>query len=212
MARPRASDHDDKRAALLDKAASLFATRGYDRTSMNEIARAMGVSKALFYHYYRSKNALLFDIIRGHLVELVEAAEAALARGSTPEKRLGHVVRAILDCYRGADSEHKIQINQLSRLSEPEQAELKRLERRLVEIVGDIVAEVNPDLPRDLVRPVAMSMFGTLNWKYMWFRENGAMSHDDYAEMVTRMFVAAARAAGAIPSPAKREKVARSAG
>ena len=72
MARPLAADHGDKRAAILAGAARLFAAEGFDRASMNEIAQALGVSKALVYHYYRSKDALLYDIIRGHLVELVK--------------------------------------------------------------------------------------------------------------------------------------------
>jgi TetR/AcrR family transcriptional regulator len=196
MARPRAADHDDKRAALLDTAASVFATRGFDGASMSDIARALGVSKALIYHYYASKNALLFDMLRGHLTDLVEAAEAARGLGHEPEDRLGHVVAAILDGYRGADAQHRVQINHLQQLSADEQAELRRLERRLVEIVAAAVSELNPTLPRDLVRPVTMSMFGTLNWKYMWFRESGRMSHEEYAALATRMFVAGVKAAG----------------
>ena len=92
MARPLAADHGDKRAAILAGAARLFAAEGFDRASMSEIAQALGVSKALVYHYYRSKDALLYDIIRGHLVELVEVAEAASARGRDPEDRLRAVV------------------------------------------------------------------------------------------------------------------------
>ena len=195
MARPRASDHDDKRAALLAKAAELFASQGYDRTSMIEIARALGVSKALFYHYYASKNALLFDIIKGHLQALVEAAESADAIDAPPEERLRRVTGAILDCYRGADAEHKIQINHLQQLSAEEQSELKRLESRLVDIVGAIVTALNPALPRERVRPVTMTIFGALNWKFMWFRENGPMTHEAYVDIATRMFVAGVRAA-----------------
>ena len=81
MARPRAADYDDKRAAILRRAAELFAEKGYDRTSMTEIAAALGVSKALFYHYSPSKDALLFDIFpdrvppRGTRVELVLSAK-----------------------------------------------------------------------------------------------------------------------------------------
>lgn len=196
MARPRASDHDDKRAALLAKAAELFASQGYDRTSMIEIARALGVSKALFYHYYASKNALLFDIIKGHLQALVEAAEGADVTEAPPEERLRRVAGAILDCYRGADAEHKIQINHLQQLSAEEQSELKRLERRLVDIVGAIVTALNPALPRERVRPVTMTIFGALNWKFMWFRENGPMTHEAYVDIATRMFVAGVKAAG----------------
>lgn len=196
MARPRATDYDDKRSAILREAAVLFATRGFDRTSMSEIAQALGVSKALFYHYYRSKDELLFDIIRNHLVELVEAAEGADRAAMLPEARLHAVVVAIFECYRDADAQHKIQINHLSQLTNEQQAELKGFERRLVDVLSRIVTAINPALARDYVRPVTMSIFGTLNWKYMWFRENGRVSHADYAALVTRMFTAAIRAEG----------------
>jgi TetR/AcrR family transcriptional regulator len=197
MARPRANDYDDKRAAILREAARLFATRGFDRTSMTEIAAALGVSKALFYHYYRSKDDLLFDIIRSHLAELVEAAEGADDPGLPPEARLHRVIVAIFESYRDADHQHKIQINHLSQLAPARQAELKSHERRLVDGVSRIVRALNPALDPDYVRPVAMSLFGTLNWKYMWFREKGRVSHDAYSALVTRMFVAAIRAESA---------------
>lgn len=188
MARPRAADYDEKRLAILRKSAVLFAERGYDRTSMSEIALALGVSKALFYHYYRAKEDLLFDIIRSHLVELVEAAEAADDAGLPGDERLGRLIGAILDCYRDADAEHKIQIGHLGQLPEPRQAELKALERRLVDVMAGVVAALNPALPRARVKPVAMSIFGTLNWHYMWFREGGPVSREEYAGLATRLF------------------------
>jgi TetR/AcrR family transcriptional regulator len=188
MARPRAADYDDKRAAVLSQAARLFAERGYDRTSMVEIAQALGVSKALFYHYFPAKDALLFAIIRAHLDELVAAVEAAAAMPGDPRTRLQAVVTAILDCYRDADAEHKIQINHLAQLPELQQAELRGLERRLVDVMADAVRALNPALPHGLIKPVAMSIFGTLNWKYMWFREGGPVTREAYAALVTQIF------------------------
>ena len=190
MARPRAADYDDKRLTILRKSARLFAEQGYDRTSMNEIAIALGVSKALFYHYYRAKEDLLFDIIRSHLLELVQAAEAADDPGLPAQERLRRVIDAILDCYRDADDEHKIQIGHLGQLSEERQAELKGLERRLVDVMAGVVSALNPTLPKTSVKPLVMSIFGTLNWKYMWFREGGPVSREDYAAMLTAMFAA----------------------
>jgi TetR/AcrR family transcriptional regulator len=194
MARPRATDYDDKRAAILIGAARLFAAQGFDRTAMTEIAQELGVSKALFYHYYRSKDALLFDIIRSHLVELVEAATRADDPTLPPERRLHAVIAAIFECYRDADHQHKIQINHLGQLAPDQQEALKAFERKLVEVLGAIVAALNPALPDALLRPVTMSIFGTLNWKYMWFRENGRISHAAYTALVARMFAAAIRA------------------
>lgn len=189
MARPRAQDYDDKRDAILHRAAELFAAQGYDRTSLAEIALTLGVSKALFYHYYNSKDALLYDIIHSHLAKLVSVTESADDAGKPAEKRFRQIVAAILDCYRNADAEHKIQINHLSQLPDSQQAVLKQLERRLVDVMVANVMAINPALKRHLAKPVAMSVFGTLNWKYMWFREGGRISADEYIDTVTRLFV-----------------------
>lgn len=195
MARPRAADYEDKRGSILSEAAKLFAAAGYDRTSMSEIAQALGVSKALFYHYYPSKDALLYAIIRDHLVHLVETAKAADEPSRSPEIRLTAVIEAIFACYRGADAEHKVQINHLSQLPEAQKDELKALERRLVTCLSDVVRAVRPDIPPAKLRPVTMSLFGVLNWKYMWFREGGAMSEAEYSALVVRMAQAAIQAA-----------------
>src|SRR5262245_1212637 len=99
MARPRAADHDLKRGAILTKAASLFAREGYDRTSLAMIAQACGVSKALVYHYYTSKDALLSDIARDHLVDLAAIVERNAGAGVAPDERLRRIVREVLAFY-----------------------------------------------------------------------------------------------------------------
>ena len=63
MARTIAKDHDAKRAHILKTAARVFAEEGFARASMNQLARACGISKANIYHYYDSKDALHFDIL-----------------------------------------------------------------------------------------------------------------------------------------------------
>jgi TetR/AcrR family transcriptional regulator len=187
MARPRAADHAAKRQAILKSAARLFAERGYDGASMAGAAQALGVSKALFYHYYPSKEALLLDIIRSHLLELVAVAEGADA-SVPPRARFRALVAAILACYRDADAEHQVQIACLARLPERAQAELHALERRLVAIMADAVLALDPAMPAARVKPVAMSVFGTLNWAWMWFRDDGPMSREGYVDLVTEIF------------------------
>jgi TetR/AcrR family transcriptional regulator len=199
VARPIAADYADKRAAIRSTAARLFAEQGYDRASMADVAAAHSVSKALFYHYYRTKDDLLFDIIASHLSELAAAAEAAALRPGPPRLRLGATIAAILDCYRSADHEHKVQINDLARLSAARQVELKALERRLVDIVAELIFAIQPSLEARLVKPLAMSLFGTLNWKFMWFREDGPVSGDDYAALVTTLFAQGIAAVAAEP-------------
>ena len=121
MARTRAADYDEKRNAILKRSSRLFADGGFERTSMSQVANTCGVSKALLYHYYASKEALLYDILYGHLKELVDAVEEAGSATGTAEDRLRALVGAILDAYRDADAEHKVQINALASLPEDKQ-------------------------------------------------------------------------------------------
>ena len=190
MSRPRAADHDTKRRAILERAAELFAGRGYSRTSMAEIAGACGVSKALLYHYYANKEQLLLDLLEAHFTRLLAAVEAADDALLAPKDRLGVLVRGLLDAYEGADAVHRVQINDLATLPDERQTELKAYERRLVALFADVLAEVNPRLRRGpLLKPVTMSLFGMLNWHHMWFRSDGPISRAEYADLVTQLMI-----------------------
>jgi len=191
MARSRAKDYDEKRLSLLRQAAAVFARDGYDRASMAGLASECGVSKALFYHYYASKEALLFDIISSHLEDLLEAIEAADDPGLAPEARLEALVAALLDVYRDADAKHKLQIGAMRLLPDADQAHLKGLERQIVARFADAVKAIAPAAfeGSPLLKPVTMSLFGMLNWFYMWFREGGPVSRADYARIATRLLV-----------------------
>lgn len=196
MARSRAKDHDEKREAILHRAASAFARDGYDRASMARLAAECGVSKALLYHYYASKEALLFDILQNHLSALVEALEEADDAALAPEQRLEALVSALLEAYRDADAEHKVQVDALRLLPDAEQERLKALERRMVAIVAEAVRALDPAAfdGRPLLKPVTMSLFGMVNWAYMWFRDGGAVSRSDYARLATQLLVGGVKA------------------
>jgi len=197
MARPRAADFDDKRRLLLDAGAALFARDGYDRTSINDIARACGMSKTLVYHYYPSKERLLVGIIDRHLSDLLGAVEEA-ARAAAPEHRLAAIIHALLEAYRETDALHRIHINELARLPEAARDELTSVERRLVSTFSAALAGAVPELAASpALGPVTMSLFGMLNWHSMWFRPDGPLSREAYAELVTRLILAGARGVAA---------------
>lgn len=197
MARPRAHDYDDKRKLILDRAAELFAQRGYGGASITMIADACGVSKALLYHYYSDKEAVLFDIIFAHLLHLVEVVEAAMSEVVEPRAQLRAGAAALLEAYRNADAEHQVQINNLKLLPLEKQEQLKELERDLVRHFSQAIAQAVPSLGKDLLKPVTMSLFGMLNWHYLWFREGRGLSRRDYAELVTELIVSGAPLAAA---------------
>jgi AcrR family transcriptional regulator len=177
MPRGIAKDHDQKRAALRKGAAVYFAGQGYDRASMTGAARQCGVSKALIYHYYDSKEALLFDILHAHLSDLVDVVEAARSDG------LPELIRVILATYEDTDAEHKLQVDALGTLPADLQTPLIDLQRRLVSIVSKVIAQDRPDLVSDRLRAATMTVFSILNWFFMWHQPGKGLSRTAYAEL-----------------------------
>jgi AcrR family transcriptional regulator len=192
MARTRADDFEQKQNAILKSAAAVIAELGMEKASMAQVASHVGVSKALLYHYYPSKDALIFDIIKTHLLELDHAVTKADDKAIPADPRLRQLIWAVLDTYRDADDEHKVQLNASSALNDAQKAEIRAIERRIVTHFCDTLAEINPLLinkDKPLIMPVAMSLFGILNWMYLWFRDDGKISREDYSEIVSTMML-----------------------
>lgn len=193
MARTRAQDFEEKQRSILDKAAAVFAEQGMDKASMSQIASHAQVSKALLYHYYPGKDALLFAIIMTHLEELDDAlTEADDDPSAAPDQRLRKLVGTVLEIYRGADNQHKVQLNAVGALNEEQRAEIHEVERRIVRRFSSVLDQINPSLgnkERPLLTPVTMSLFGMMNWMYMWFKEGGRISREDYADVATTLIL-----------------------
>jgi AcrR family transcriptional regulator len=165
---------------------------------MNTIADACHVSKALLYHYYPDKEAILFDILSAHLEKLVEAVEKADAESSNPQARLKTIIATLLEAYRHADAEHQVQIGSLKLLPKEKQQPLLAMERTLVNVLAAALAAARPSVShKRVLKPLTMTVFGMLNWHYLWFREGGPMTRAEYAEFVTRLVLAGAAEAAA---------------
>lgn len=192
MARTRAQDFEEKQRIILDAAARVFAEQGMEKASMAQVAARAQVSKALLYHYYPGKDALIFAIITTHLEELDAAIAAADDAALPPDQRLRRLVGAVLESYRGADDQHKVQLNATAALSDDQKAAITALERGIVRRFSVVLDQINPDLndrERPLLMPVTMSLFGMMNWVYMWFRDGGRISRDDYADVATTLIL-----------------------
>lgn len=192
MARTRALDFEEKQLALLDHAANVLATMGVDKASMSQIAAQARVSKALLYHYYPSKDALVFAIILNHLEGLDADLEASDDPAMEPAARLKFLVGVVLEHYRGANDRHKVQLNAMSLLTDEQKQAITEVERRIVRRFATVVREISPrldDRERPLLMPVTMSLFGMMNWMYMWFKDGGRISREDYAEVATTLIL-----------------------
>ncbi len=197
MARTRAEDFEEKQHQLLLTAAHVFSTQGMDKASMAQIAKEAGVSKSLLYHYYPSKDALIFAIIHSHLTDLDQRLEQVSDPNLPPRQQLEQLVLAVLLCYRGADDQHQVQLNAGPALSDAQKAAIQQIERRIVKRFSSVIRRIHPPLDsaeRPLLMPVTMSLFGMMNWVYMWFREGGPISREEYAKVATTLLLEGIRA------------------
>lgn len=187
MARPIAIDYDDKRFQILKSAAHVFAREGVTRASMNLLAAEIGISKANIYHYYESKDALLFDILDTYLSQLRDRVCSLQIGSLAPDEQLHRVISDILNAYEGMDDEHKIQIEGIPQLPDEQQEILRTYQREIVAFVSQIVAQLVPEnykrKPKKL-QAITMSIFGMLNWYYMWNKDAGPRERTDYAKLV----------------------------
>ena len=192
MARTRASDFEKKQHGILMSAATVFAEQGMEKASMAQIASRSNVSKALLYHYYPSKDVLIFAIIHTHLVELEASVAAAVDDSLPPAVQLRVLVGVVLDKYRGADDAHQVQLIGTATLSEEQRGEIRSAERQIVRHFSAVLRRIRPQIDnpeRPLLLPVTMSLFGMMNWVYMWFRDGGLITREDYAEVATTLIL-----------------------
>ncbi|MFN9747509.1 MAG: TetR/AcrR family transcriptional regulator [Betaproteobacteria bacterium] len=193
MARPRSQGYDAQREQLLGAAARLFASQGYTATTMQQVAEAAGVGKATLYHYVRDKPALLAAIAGGHVARLLAlvdevAAEAARER-LAPEPHLARLIERFLRAYANAQNEHRVLTEDVKFLPEAEREALLAGQRRVVQAFADAVAAIRPELaPARLAKPVAMLLFGMINWTFTWLRPDGTLSYAALGEMVADLF------------------------
>lgn len=190
MARTIAKDHDEKRGLIRKAAAKVFAEQGFDRASMSLLAKEAGVSKANIYHYYSSKDALLFDLLDKKLGALLDRILNVDVKGLSPKDALQKTVFEILLAYEGEDYEHQVQSTLLRLLPEDQKNLLIEYQRGMVRRLSELLVAAKPGVfeqNETLLRATTMSMFGMLNWYYMWEPEATTDQRRDYAGVITTL-------------------------
>jgi AcrR family transcriptional regulator len=189
MARTRSAGYDDQREQILAAAAALFAARGYTAATMNEVARACGVSKATLYHYVRDKHDLLAQISAGHVGRLEALVADVRAQALPPAAHLRTLIERFTAAYARAQDEHRVLTEDVKFLAESEKRQVLVGQRRVVAAFASAIAALRPDLAEvDLEKPLAMLLFGMINWTFTWLKPGGALSHESLAPIVCDLF------------------------
>ena len=185
MARTQAADYDERKEAIVEAAAALYARRGFNGASVADLAERCKTSKSLIYHYYQSKEDILFDVMISHVRALDEAAREAVEGEGDATAKLRRLAHAFMALYVGAADRHKVLLNELDNLDDKRRAEIVKTQRGLIEIVQRLLGDIEPKLKRRAGESYAAAMlfFGMINWTHTWFDPKGPVSADAIADM-----------------------------
>lgn len=189
MARTRAATYDEQRASILARAAELFARRGFSAATMNGVAAASAVSKATLYHYFRDKRELLAQIALVHVQRLEELVDEVRRAHLAPEAELRALIERFMHAYAGAQHEHRVLTEDVKFLTPDVRGAVEDGQRRVVQAYADAVAAVRPDLQPVLHKPLAMLLFGMINWTFTWLSPEGELTHETLAPLVVELFL-----------------------
>jgi AcrR family transcriptional regulator len=189
MARPKSSQHELKRDEILDIAAQCFADRSYPAASMNDIATAGGTSKARLYHYYESKEAILFDLLDRYtqrLLAVIGQTEATAQRRNLDDRAALHeLIRGFLEEYENSATRHVALLHDTKFLGEAQRDLILNRQRDVVSAVTRFLRRAYPSRVTVANQtPVAMMLFGMINWTFTWLRPGGALSYGGFADEV----------------------------
>jgi AcrR family transcriptional regulator len=160
--------------SVTDVAFAIFAERGFDAASMEDVARAAGITKASIYHHVPSKEALLARGLERALQALFGVLEEPAARAGTARARLAHIVQRVAEITMSMRAE----VSVLFRVRGNSTTERDAMERRRTfdAIVTELVreaqgaGEVRPDVEAAMI---VRLIFGMSNSVVEWYRPGG---------------------------------------
>lgn len=189
MPRVRADDYDAKARSILDSAAVLFAKVGYPGAKMQDIAKACGASKSMLYHYFPTKDDLLYAMLEEHLQQVIAGIEEVGAASVPVRQQFAGFVQGYAQKSAQSRRRHVSAMNDVKFLPKALQTPLLTLESRVTDLIAAMLRRLNPDLPEEVYKPYTMLLVGMLNWTDTWYRPGGRMKPEELCERISRLFL-----------------------
>jgi AcrR family transcriptional regulator len=187
----------EPRQEILRTAARLFQERGYDATSMNDVAAALKLSKGGLYHHFQSKDEILFhimshamDITEERVINVVRRVDGASVAGI--EERLRTLIRLHIQVVISPeDREITVMLHENHPLPPALRRKINGRKKDYLHFVEHLVADVqrarnspSPVTPR----AAAFALVGMINWIYQWYKPDGPLTGDAIVRQYTDIF------------------------
>lgn len=180
---------DERLAEIYRTAAQIILRKGYDATSVNDIANALGITKAGLYHYVSGKKDLLFDIMNFGLDELDEEVGKPSQQIADAEARLRFVIEAHARLVTRGQGAITILVDEITALTPAQARKITRRKREYFDCLRGTLDKLKAEGKlRDINTTVAaFSILGMINWISRWFRHDGPLTDQQAAEEIVKI-------------------------
>lgn len=167
-----------RKQQILDTAVRLFFEVGYEGASLRDLASRVGINKATIYHYFESKEEILFHIVREVGQGLLAGVEDAVDRDGAPLQVLEAMIRFQIEYMENHVAEIKVLVEEKKSLRADLLKATRATEARILELYKDVLRRCQE---AGTIRPVhcttaAFGILGQINWLYHWYRPEGPLS------------------------------------
>lgn len=181
---------DGRWRELLGISARIFARKGYKSTTLQDIADEFGVLKGSLYHYIRSKDDLLYEVVRSVLGAGLDNLRRLAEADLDPVERLRAVVRGHVLHLIDHLVETTVLLHEFDQLSDERRAAMpvREYQAIIARLIADAKADarVKPDLDPHLA---ALAVLGAVNWVYRWYRPDGTRTPEQIADQYADLLV-----------------------
>lgn len=189
-----ASDEPDRLAEIYRAAAQIICDKGYDATSMNDIAEAVGITKSGLYHHVSGKRNLLFSIMNFGLDSLEEQVIVPARAIPDAEQRLrtvinNHVHLITSRSTSAGNNPVTIVVDEVAGLTAPQRRKIDQRKREYVDLIREALTQLKASgRLRELdVTAATFSLLGMILWLSRWYSPEGRLTPDQVSEEVTKI-------------------------
>lgn len=164
------------RERVLGAAVDLFATQGYDRTSVTQVIERAGLTKGGFYHHFASKDALLYEVYGDLITTQLERMDAILAQRLPPAETLRALILDLAETTAASAQRALVFWRELHRLGDEQTASYRAARRRYHEAVRRLIRSGQASGAFARVASadtITFTIFGVINEMPLWYRPNG---------------------------------------
>src|ERR1700674_3742917 len=180
---------DERLAEGYRTAAQIILRKGYDATSINDIANALGMTKAGLYHYINGKKELLFDIMNFGLDELEEEVITPAHSITDTAARLRFIIASHARLVTRGDGAITILVDEITALTPAQNRKITRRKRAHFDRLREVLNRLkSAGMLHDVDTTVAtISLLGMIHWLSRWFRQDGALTEEQVAEEIVKI-------------------------